>query len=60
MLAINDDDELDESTINGFDGESQTLHCSNLIGSQLLQVTRFDGAPYDFIFDIPLITLVSC
>lgn len=40
VLAINDEDELDESTISGFDSDAQTLHCANAIGDHILQITR--------------------
>ncbi|GMH41385.1 hypothetical protein BSKO_09295 [Bryopsis sp. KO-2023] len=39
ILAVNEEDEVEEATIDGFDGEAQTLHSSNLIGSHMLQVT---------------------
>ncbi|CAD7703040.1 unnamed protein product, partial [Ostreobium quekettii] len=40
ILAINDDEELDEACIPGFDSDAQTLYCGNVIHGQLLQVTR--------------------
>lgn len=38
ILAINEEDELDETEIEGFDGEAQTLFCGNVVHDQLLQV----------------------
>lgn len=42
VLAMNEDDELEESEIPGFDADAQTLFCGNVIHDQLVQVTR-DG-----------------
>lgn len=38
ILAINEEDELDETEIQGFDPEAQTLFCGNVVHDQLLQV----------------------
>ncbi|KAL3687828.1 hypothetical protein R1sor_014137 [Riccia sorocarpa] len=39
ILAMNADDELEETEIDGFDSEAQTLFCCNAIHDQLVQVT---------------------
>lgn len=39
VLAMNMDDELEESEIEGFCAEAQTLFCQNAIHDQLVQVT---------------------
>ncbi|KAL2629921.1 hypothetical protein R1flu_014607 [Riccia fluitans] len=39
ILAMNADDELEETEIDGFDSEAQTLFCCNAIHDQLIQVT---------------------
>ena len=39
VLAINVEDELDETDVPGFDGTSQTLLCLNAVHDQFLQVT---------------------
>ncbi|CAM6089835.1 unnamed protein product [Calypogeia fissa] len=39
ILAMNVDDELEETEIDGFDSEAQTLFCHNAIHDQLVQVT---------------------
>ncbi|KAG6496539.1 hypothetical protein ZIOFF_044406 [Zingiber officinale] len=39
VLAMNMDDELEESEIEGFSAEEQTLFCQNAIHDQLVQVT---------------------
>ena len=39
VLAINEDDELEETEIAGLDSEEQTLLCANAAGDQILQVT---------------------
>jgi hypothetical protein len=39
VLAINSEDELDEAELEGFQGEAQTLLCSNTLHDGLLQVT---------------------
>eukprot|EP00850_Spirogloea_muscicola_P009452 SM000053S17409 [mRNA] locus=s53:248703:257116:+ [translate_table: standard] len=39
ILAINADDELDETEVEGFDPEAQTLFCGNAVHDQLVQVT---------------------
>lgn len=38
VLAMNMDDELEESEIEGFCAEAQTLFCQNAIHDQLIQV----------------------
>mmetsp|Transcript_12957 Transcript_12957/g.36428 ORF Transcript_12957/g.36428 Transcript_12957/m.36428 type:complete len:1117 (+) Transcript_12957:258-3608(+) len=40
VLAMNDEEELEESEIPGFDAEAQTLYCGNVLHDQVLQVTR--------------------
>ncbi|XP_024396613.1 DNA damage-binding protein 1a [Physcomitrium patens] len=39
ILAMNTDDELEETEIDGFDSEAQTLFCYNAVHDQLVQVT---------------------
>ncbi|EFJ23079.1 hypothetical protein SELMODRAFT_151061 [Selaginella moellendorffii] len=39
ILAMNMDDELEETEIEGFDSEAQTLFCHNAIHDQIIQVT---------------------
>ncbi|CAK9232974.1 unnamed protein product [Sphagnum jensenii] len=39
ILAMNADDELEETEIDGFDSDTQTLFCHNAIHDQLVQVT---------------------
>jgi DNA damage-binding protein 1 len=39
ILAMNTDDELEETEIDGFDSDAQTLFCHNAIHDQLVQVT---------------------
>ncbi|XP_073392348.1 DNA damage-binding protein 1 isoform X2 [Physcomitrium patens] len=39
ILAMNTDDELEETEIDGFDSEAQTLFCHNAVHDQLVQVT---------------------
>lgn len=43
MLAINEDDELDEASITGFEAEAQSLLCANTAHDQLLQVRLGGG-----------------
>ncbi|GJP48061.1 hypothetical protein CLOM_g7334 [Closterium sp. NIES-68] len=38
-LAINDEDELDETDMLGFDSNAQTLFCGNVAHDQIVQVT---------------------
>jgi DNA damage-binding protein 1 len=38
ILAINKEDELDETEIDGFENEEQTLFCCNALHDQFLQV----------------------
>lgn len=38
ILAMNADDELEETEIDGFDSEAQTLFCHNAVHDQLVQV----------------------
>ncbi|CAI7840716.1 unnamed protein product, partial [Closterium sp. NIES-53] len=38
-LAINDQDELDETDVLGFDEHAQTLFCGNVVHDQIVQVT---------------------
>ncbi|CAI5489016.1 unnamed protein product [Closterium sp. Naga37s-1] len=38
-LAINDEDELDETDVLGFDQHAQTLFCGNVVHDQIVQVT---------------------
>jgi DNA damage-binding protein 1 len=38
ILAMNADDELEETEIDGFDSDAQTLFCHNAIYNQLVQV----------------------
>ncbi|CAK0750170.1 hypothetical protein CVIRNUC_001969 [Coccomyxa viridis] len=42
ILAINEDDELDEAELAGFNSQSQTLCCANTVDDGLLQVTSSD------------------
>ncbi|CAL5227828.1 g10856 [Coccomyxa viridis] len=42
VLAINEDDELDEAEVAGFNQQSQTLCCANTLDDGLLQVTPQD------------------
>eukprot|EP00250_Pteridium_aquilinum_P005894 c15914_g1_i1 orf=464-3730(-) len=39
ILAMNSDDELEETEIDGFDSDAQTLFCQNVLFDQLIQVT---------------------
>ncbi|CAN6454562.1 unnamed protein product [Victoria cruziana] len=39
ILAMNSEDELEETVIDGFISEVQTLYCQNIIHNQLVQVT---------------------
>lgn len=39
ILAMNPDDELEETEIEGFDSQVQTLFCQDAVHNQLLQVT---------------------
>ncbi|KAH7289838.1 hypothetical protein KP509_30G020500 [Ceratopteris richardii] len=39
ILAINAEDELEETEIEGFDSDAQTLFCQNVLHDQLIQVT---------------------
>lgn len=39
ILAINDSDELEETEVDGFESDAQTLLCANVIHDQLIQVT---------------------
>ncbi|KAJ3679366.1 hypothetical protein LUZ60_017377 [Juncus effusus] len=39
FLAMNMDDELEETEIEGFDAQTQTLFCHNAVNNQLIQVT---------------------
>ncbi|KAJ4757800.1 DNA damage-binding protein 1 [Rhynchospora pubera] len=39
FLAMNMEDELEETEIEGFDAQTQTLYCQNAINDQLVQVT---------------------
>jgi hypothetical protein len=47
ILAMNVDDELEETEIDGFDSEAQTLFCHNAIHDQLVQVSNFHGRRVD-------------
>lgn len=38
FLAMNMEDELEETEIEGFDAQTQTLYCQNAINDQLVQV----------------------
>lgn len=38
VLAINEEEELDEAEVEGFDARAQTLYCGNTVQDQLLQV----------------------
>jgi DNA damage-binding protein 1 len=38
FLAMNMEDELEETEIEGFDAQAQTLYCQNAINDQLIQV----------------------
>ena len=38
ILAINADDELEETEIDGFDANAHTLYCGNAVHDQLIQV----------------------
>jgi DNA damage-binding protein 1 len=38
FLAMNMEDELEETEIEGFDAHTQTLYCQNAINDQLIQV----------------------
>lgn len=38
ILAMNMDDELEETEIEGFDAQAQTLFCHNAMHDQLIQV----------------------
>lgn len=38
ILAMNAEDELEETEIDGFDSEAQTLFCHNAVHDQLVQV----------------------
>lgn len=44
VLAMNMDDELEESEIEGFCAEAQTLFCQNAIHDQLVQVQFHHGS----------------
>ncbi|KAJ7544909.1 hypothetical protein O6H91_09G098400 [Diphasiastrum complanatum] len=39
ILAMNTDDELEETEIAGFDSDAQTLFCHNAVHDQLVQIT---------------------
>ncbi len=39
ILAINDNDELEEAVFPGFDASSQTIECANIFGNAICQVT---------------------
>jgi len=39
ILAINDNDELEEAVFPGFDASSQTIECANISGNVICQVT---------------------
>lgn len=39
ILAMNSEDELEETEIDGFDSDAQTLFCQNVLYDQLIQVT---------------------
>ncbi|KAK1280307.1 DNA damage-binding protein 1 [Acorus gramineus] len=39
ILAMNTDDELEETEIEGFDSQTQTLFCGDAVHNQLVQVT---------------------
>lgn len=39
ILAMNSEDELEETEIEGFDSEAQTLFCQNALYDQLIQIT---------------------
>lgn len=39
ILAMNSEDELEETEIDGFDSEAQTLFCQNALHDQLVQIT---------------------
>jgi hypothetical protein len=41
VLAMNADDELEETEIDGFDSEAQTLFCHNAVHDQLVQVSTY-------------------
>jgi hypothetical protein len=41
ILAINADDELEETKIDGFDAKAETLFCCTAIHEQLVQVHKF-------------------
>ncbi len=41
ILAINADDELEETKIDGFDSKAETLFCCTAIHEQLVQVHKF-------------------
>eukprot|EP00894_Picocystis_sp_ML_P001100 jgi/Pico_ML_1/51617/g2612.t1 len=47
MLALNEAEELDETSISGFDAESQSILCSNACHNQLLQVTAKEARLID-------------
>jgi DNA damage-binding protein 1 len=39
ILRITDDGEMTEESLDGFDGDSMTLACSNVVGDAIVQVT---------------------
>lgn len=50
ILAMNVDDELEETEIDGFDSEAQTLFCHNAIHDQLVQVEILSSSVRVMIF----------
>ena len=38
MLAINEEEELDEAELPGFDAAAHTLYCGNTVHNHLVQV----------------------
>lgn len=61
ILAMNPEDELEETEIEGFDSQFQTLFCSDAVFNQLIQVgdLSFDchrslhSSHYDVLLYVP-------
>lgn len=55
ILAMNLEDELEETEIDGFCSQVQTLFCHDAVYNQLVQVgfvTLFPLSIYEFLFDL--------
>ena len=52
ILAMNMEDELEETEIEGFYAQAQTLFCQNAINDQLVQVQLLSPATRYFFLEI--------